>query len=38
MIDGALNSKSTMSFNGSDFEVKTRDVDQEAKDTADMNK
>lgn len=38
MIDGALNSKSSMSFNGSNFEIKTRDVDQEAKETADLNK
>jgi len=38
MIDGALNSKSIMSFTGSDVSVNSRDVDQEAKETASLNK
>jgi len=39
MIDGALNSKSIMSVSGSgDVDVHTRDVEQEAKETANLNK
>jgi len=34
MIDGALNSKSIMSFTGSEVNVQSRDVDKEAAETA----
>jgi len=38
MIDGALNSKSIMSFTGSEVNVDSRDVEKEAKETANLNK
>ena len=39
MIDGALNSKSIMSVTGTgDVSISTRDVEKEAKETADLNK
>jgi hypothetical protein len=38
MIDGALNSKSNISMDGSNISVNTRDVDKEAKETERLNK
>ena len=38
MIDGALNSKSNISVDGSNISVNTRNVEQEAKETDKLNK
>ena len=38
MIDGALNSKSNISVDGTNISVNTRNVEQEAKETDKLNK